>query len=82
MSVIELDSKGRITLPKAMRETVGIRKKVLAINAGAHLMIIPLPSTPIQALDGVLSMKRPFSEIRVAAEELAVEEAKEGGDAR
>lgn len=82
MSVIELDSKGRVTLPKAMREAVGIRKKVLAINAGDHLKIIPLPSNPIQALDGVLSMKRPFSEIRVAAEELAVEEAKEGGDAR
>ncbi|MDG6898641.1 MAG: AbrB/MazE/SpoVT family DNA-binding domain-containing protein [Nitrososphaerota archaeon] len=73
---MELDSKGRITLPKRVRATVGIKRRVLAINAGDHLKIIPLPSDPIQALDGVLQLKKPFKQLRKEAEGLAVEEAK------
>jgi AbrB family looped-hinge helix DNA binding protein len=76
MSIVELDSKGRITLPKAIRETVGIKGRVLAISAGDHLKIIPLPSNPVQALDGALDMKKPFRELRKDAEELAFREAK------
>lgn len=44
MSILELDSKGRLTLPKRIRESLGIGKKILIVNAGDHLKIIPLPS--------------------------------------
>jgi AbrB family looped-hinge helix DNA binding protein len=76
MSVVELDSKGRITLPKSIRKTMGIKDRVLAINAGDHVKIIPLPSNPIQALDGVLELKKPFRELRRKAEALALKEAR------
>jgi AbrB family looped-hinge helix DNA binding protein len=76
MSIVELDSKGRITLPKGIRQMVGIKGRVLAINAGDHLKIIPLPSNPVEALDGVLDLSKPFKELRKGAEELALKESR------
>lgn len=73
-----MDSKGRITLPRKMRETVGIKARVLAINAGDHLKIIPLPSDPVKSLDGVLDIEKPFRELRNEAEKLAAKEARKG----
>jgi AbrB family looped-hinge helix DNA binding protein len=76
MSIVELDSKGRITLPKGIRDAAGIRGRVLAVNAGDHLKIIPLPSNPVESLDGVLDLKKPFRELRKEAEDLAAKSAK------
>jgi len=78
MSIQELDSKGRIVLPKRAREKMGITKRVLVINAGDHLKIIPLPEKPLEALKGIISIPKPFSEIRKEAEELAEKEARRG----
>jgi bifunctional DNA-binding transcriptional regulator/antitoxin component of YhaV-PrlF toxin-antitoxin module len=75
MSIVELDSKGRITLPKRIREMVGARGRVLAVNAGDHLKIIPLPPSPVRALDGVLDLRKPFRELRKEAEDLALKES-------
>ena len=71
-----MDSKGRITLPKGIRQAVGMKGRVLAINAGDHLKIIPLPSNPVEALDGALDLRKPFKELRKDAEELALKESK------
>jgi AbrB family looped-hinge helix DNA binding protein len=68
LSILELDSKGRVTLPKAIRESLDIGKKVLVINAGDHLKIIPLPSNPIQTLHGAFNVKKSFKELREQAE--------------
>ncbi len=76
MSIVELDSKGRLTLPKKVRSSMGIGNKVLTINAGDHLKIIPLPSDPVRSLNGVLDIKKSFRELRGGAEALAEEEAK------
>jgi AbrB family looped-hinge helix DNA binding protein len=76
LSILELDSKGRLTLPKEIRESLDIRKKVLVINAGDHLKIIPLPSNPIQVLHGAFNVKKPFKELRKQAELIAENEAK------
>lgn len=76
MSILELDSKGRLTLPKEIRESLDIGKKVLVINAGDHLKIIPLPSNPIQVLHGAFNVKKPFKELRKQAELIAENEAK------
>ena len=76
MSILELDSKGRLTLPKDIRESLSIGKKILIINAGDHLKIIPLPSDPIRTLHGAFNVRKPFSELRRQAELAAENEAK------
>jgi len=75
---LELDSKGRLTLPKEIRESLGIGEKILVINAGDHLKIIPLPSNPLQVLHGALNVKKPFRELRKQAELVAEKEARKG----
>jgi len=79
MSILELDSKGRLTLPKEVRKTLDIGKKVLIINAGDHLKLIPLPSDPFQTLHGALNIKKPFMELRKKAEQTAEKESKRQG---
>ncbi|MCP8313767.1 MAG: division/cell wall cluster transcriptional repressor MraZ [archaeon] len=76
MSILELDSKGRLTLPKKIRESLNMGKKILVINAGDHLKIIPLPSNPFQILHGAFNVKKSFKELRKQAELTAEEEAK------
>ncbi len=46
MSILKLDEKGRLTLPKELRESHDIGGKVLIIDAGDHLKMIPLPPNP------------------------------------
>jgi len=75
MSILELDSKGRLTLPKEVRESLNIGRKVLIINAGDHLKIIPLPSDPFQTLHGAFNVKKTFKELRKQAELVAENEA-------
>ena len=76
VSILELDSKGRLTLPKEIRESLKIGKKILIINAGDHLKIIPLPSDPIRTLHGTFNVNKPFKELRRQAELIAEKEAK------
>ena len=78
MSILELDSKGRLTLPKEIRKSLGIGGKILVINAGDHLKIIPLPSNPLQVLHGALNLRKPFTELRKQAELVAEKEARKG----
>ena len=78
MSILQLDSKGRLTLPKEIRESLNIKKKVLIINAGDHLKIIPLPSNPLQILHGTFNAKKSFKELRKQAELTSENEAKKG----
>jgi len=75
MSILELDRKGRLTLPKKTRESLDIGKKVLVINAGDHLKIIPLPSDPLRILHGAFNTKKTFKELRKQAELTAQKEA-------
>ena len=75
MSILELDSKGRLTLPKDIRESLNFGKKVLVINAGDHVKIIPLPSDPFRTLHGAFNVRKPFKELRKQAELLAQGEA-------
>ena len=75
MSVLELDNKGRLTIPKEIRESLKIEMKVLIINAGDHLKIIPLPSNPFTVLHGAFNVKKPFKELRKQAELIGEKEA-------
>ena len=76
MAILELDKKGRLTLPKEVRKSLDIGKKILIINAGDHLKIIPLPSNPLQILHGAFNVKKPFKELRKQAELTGENEAK------
>jgi len=76
MSILELDRKGRLTLPKKIRESLDIGKKILIINAGDHLKIIPLPSDPLRTLHGAFNTKKTFKELRKRAELTAQKETK------
>jgi bifunctional DNA-binding transcriptional regulator/antitoxin component of YhaV-PrlF toxin-antitoxin module len=77
MSILELDDKGRLTLPKDVRRSLEIGKKVLVINAGDHLKIIPLPSDPFQTLHGAFNIQKPFKQLRKQAELTAETEAEQ-----
>jgi bifunctional DNA-binding transcriptional regulator/antitoxin component of YhaV-PrlF toxin-antitoxin module len=76
MSILQLDRKGRLTLPKEARDSLQISKKVLVINAGDHLKLIPLPSDPLQILHGAFNTKKPFRELRKQAEQAGRKEVK------
>jgi AbrB family looped-hinge helix DNA binding protein len=76
LSILNMDSKGRLTLPKEIRESLDIKKKVLIVNAGDHIKIIPLPSDPLRILHGAFNIKKPFKNLRKEAELIAEDEAK------
>jgi AbrB family looped-hinge helix DNA binding protein len=75
MSIVKVDRRGRITLPKKLGESLGIEEKVLIVNMGDHLQIIPLPSDPFEALEGTLSINKSFKELRKQAKLVAEKEA-------
>ena len=71
-----MDNKGRLMLPKKIRESLKMGKKVLVVNAGDHLKVIPLPSDPFGVLHGAFNIKKSFKELREQAELAAAKEAK------
>jgi AbrB family looped-hinge helix DNA binding protein len=75
MSVVELDDRGRLTLPSEVRKTLQIGDRVLLINAGDHVKLIPLPADPFKTLNGALDIDTPFNRLREEAEEAAHREA-------
>jgi bifunctional DNA-binding transcriptional regulator/antitoxin component of YhaV-PrlF toxin-antitoxin module len=70
LAMLELDEKGRLTLPKLYRRELGIGRKVLLINAGDHLKVIAVPSDPVKALRGAFTVKKSFRKLRKQAEAL------------
>jgi DNA-binding transcriptional regulator/RsmH inhibitor MraZ len=79
MSVLELDSKGRLTVPKSYRRELQLERKVLVVNAGDHLKLIPIPKDPVETLRGAFSVKKSFRELRKQAEAEAQKELAEKG---
>jgi DNA-binding transcriptional regulator/RsmH inhibitor MraZ len=75
MSIVDLDDRGRLTLPREIRRNIKITKKVLIVNAGDHIKIIPLPEDPFKELEGAITTKTPFNELRREAERQAQKEA-------
>ncbi len=48
MSTVDVDGRGRIYIPKEMREHHGERFKIVELNSGIKL--IPVPDDPIEGL--------------------------------
>ena len=77
MRIFEIGEKGRLILPKEVRKSLKLEGKILVINAGDHVKLVPIPGNPLQVLNGVLSTGKPYKELRVEAEQLLEKEAKE-----
>jgi len=76
LSIVELDDRGRITIPKEARTSLGMGRKVLVMNAGDHLKVIPLPPDPLKTLHGAFNTEKPFRELRSQAEQAAAAEGR------
>ena len=76
MTILEVNSRGRLTIPKELRESLKIGRKVLIINMGDHLKIIPLPSDPFNVLHGAFNIKKSFKKLRKQAELIGQKEAR------
>jgi bifunctional DNA-binding transcriptional regulator/antitoxin component of YhaV-PrlF toxin-antitoxin module len=72
MSVVEIDERGRLTVPKKM----GLRKsRALIIPAGTFFVTIPLPKTPQKEAENWLSTEKERKELKIQAEKTAREDA-------
>lgn len=72
MSVVEIDERGRMTIPKKM----GIQKtRAIVIPAGSFFIMIPLPKNPQKEAEGWLPSTKGRKELKTEAERLAREDA-------
>ena len=72
MSVVEIDARGRMTIPKK----IGIKKsRAIVIPAGSFFITIPLPKNPQKEAEGWLPTDKERKELKVEAEKLAKEDA-------
>ena len=74
MSDATLDDRGRLTLPKEIRERYGDRYHVVDIHDGIKL--IPVSESPLDALrDEFADVEKSAEELREGARETALDEA-------
>ena len=72
MSVVEIDERGRLTIPKK----IGLRKsRALIIPAGTFFVTIPLPRTPQKEAENWLSTEKERKELKIQAEKTARDDA-------
>ena len=77
MSVVRVDERGRLTLPKE----IGVRKtRAVVIPAGSFIVIIPLPPKPSEYAGNWLNTRKRRSTLKKRAEKatrkVAVKRAK------
>ena len=72
MSVVEIDERGRMTIPKKMCLK---KSRALVIPAGSYFLTIPLPKSPQKEAEKWLDTKKDREELKVQAEKLAQEDA-------
>lgn len=74
MSDATLDDRGRLTLPKEIRERYGDRYHIVELHDGIKL--IPVADDPLDALrDEFADVEKTAGELRARAREAAVDEA-------
>lgn len=72
MSVVEIDERGRMTIPR----DIGLRKaKAAVIPAGSFFVVIPIVGDPYQVAGGWLESDRDVKALKKLAEEKAAEDA-------
>ena len=74
MSDASLDDRGRLTLPKEVRERYGERYHIVQLHDGIKL--IPIADDPLDALrDEFADVDKSVDELREDAREVALDEA-------
>ncbi|EMA57237.1 AbrB/MazE/SpoVT family DNA-binding domain-containing protein [Halorubrum lipolyticum] len=74
MSDVTLDDRGRLTLPKEIREQHGDQYHIVELHDGIKL--IPVADDPLDALrDEFADVEKTADELRERAREAAVDEA-------
>jgi virulence-associated protein VagC len=70
--VVPIDERGRLTIPKefAVRAT-----RATVIPAGSFLVVVPIPSKPLEGSASWLETKRGRKELKALAEESARRDA-------
>ncbi|MDJ0269494.1 MAG: VapB-type antitoxin [Aigarchaeota archaeon] len=68
MSVVSIDERGRITLPRDIRE---MGDRAVVISAGSFAVVIPIPKKPEKIAGGWLKSRRGRKELGLLAEEKA-----------
>lgn len=72
MSVVKIDERGRMTVPKEL----GARgRRAVILPAGSFFIVIPLPEPPTEGARGWLSTKRDRRGLKDSAEKAAKEDA-------
>jgi bifunctional DNA-binding transcriptional regulator/antitoxin component of YhaV-PrlF toxin-antitoxin module len=72
MSVVEIDKRGRMTVPKKF----GLRKsRAIIISAGSFFVTIPLPKAPQKEAEKWLDTRKEHKELKSLAEKAAAEDA-------
>jgi len=71
MSIVEIDERGRMTLPKK----IGLKNsRAIVIPAGSFFVTIPLPKTPQKTAEKWLPTSKERKELKIQAEKLAMED--------
>ena len=67
-----LTTKGQITLPKDVREQLGLRPKdkLLVMVQGGHIVLIPIRMRPLTELFGALPVEGPVPDLQEIREQL------------
>lgn len=74
MSDVTLDDRGRLTLPKDVRERHGDRYRVVELHNGIKL--VPIADDPLEALrEEFAGVEKSADELREEARETALDEA-------
>lgn len=74
MSDVTLDDRGRLTLPKEMRERYGDRYRVVELHDGIKL--VPIAEDPLSALrEEFAEVDKSAKKLREEAREAALDEA-------
>lgn len=76
MNRVDLDERGRLTLPSGLRKKMNNVKQVVLIESGDHIKIIPIPEDPFSILEGALSLHKQTKELREEVEKQALREVK------
>jgi bifunctional DNA-binding transcriptional regulator/antitoxin component of YhaV-PrlF toxin-antitoxin module len=72
MSVVEIDERGRMTIPSK----IGVRKsRAIIIPAGSFFITIPLAENPVKHAQSWLPTTKSNQELKEEAEDLAQKDA-------
>ncbi len=75
--VLDLDDRGRITIPKEWRKKLSL-SRVVAIHTKNSIYLIPVSSDPLKVLKGSFTTNKTTEELKKEALDLALKDLKQG----